>query len=226
MRAGVPALLRRRRHPAAADPRQPARQRDQVHRSAAKSSSPSTGAARRTTGTTVCTSPSSDTGIGIPPDRQDRLFQSFTQVDASTTRQYGGTGLGLAIAAPGGNDGRRHVGREQPGKARPSHFTRADAVAGRDARAPLQEPPPQLAGMRLLIVDDNRTTRRILVKQALIWGMAAAPALRPIEALGWHPPLATPSTSAFSTCACRRWTACPWRRKSATRDAALPLISC
>jgi signal transduction histidine kinase len=103
-----------------------------------------------------------DTGIGIPPDRIDRLFQSFSQVDASTTRKYGGTGLGLAICRRLTEllGGRIWV-ESEPGKGTRFVFTiqssagqlpGVSAPISRGARLP-EGPHPQLIGRRVLIVD-------------------------------------------------------------------------
>jgi PAS domain S-box-containing protein len=114
-----------------------------------------------------------DTGIGIPLDRQDRLFKSFSQVDASTTRLYGGTGLGLAIS-------KRLVEmmggtmwvESAAGSGTTFHFTitaaRAPAVI-----TGLHGIQPPLTGRRVLIVDDNATNREILARQVRTWGMDA-----------------------------------------------------
>ena len=116
-----------------------------------------------------------DTGIGIPPDRMDRLFQSFSQVDASTTRRYGGTGLGLAISKRlcelmGGTMWVESKG--VPGEGSTFHFTiRAQAAPALAQRAHLRGLQPQLAGKRVLIVDDNPTNRRIVTLQTQSWGM-------------------------------------------------------
>ena len=104
-----------------------------------------------------------DTGIGIPVDRLARLFKSFSQVDASTTRQYGGTGLGLAISKRlvelmGGKMWVESV----PQKGSTFHFTLPlQAAAGAPAASGTGR-QPQLADLRLLIVDDNPTNCRIL----------------------------------------------------------------
>jgi PAS domain S-box-containing protein len=125
-----------------------------------------------------------DTGVGIPADRLDRLFHEFSQVDASTTRQYGGTGLGLAICKRLSElmGGRVWV-ESEPGRGSTFHFTVAVAPAsGRAA-----EEPPDLAGRRVLVVDDSATNRRILELQARSWGLdvlAAASAAEALEALG------------------------------------------
>src|SRR5205814_5993980 len=114
----------------------------------------------------------SDTGIGIPPDRMDRLFKSFSQVDSSTTRQYGGSGLGLAISKSLAElmGGRMWV-ESTLGKGSTFHFTiQAQPIAGA-MPVPLKGTQPQLAGLRLLIVDDNPTNRRVLTLQARKWGM-------------------------------------------------------
>jgi signal transduction histidine kinase/CheY-like chemotaxis protein/HPt (histidine-containing phosphotransfer) domain-containing protein/PAS domain-containing protein len=129
-----------------------------------------------------------DTGLGIPPDRIDRLFQSFSQVDVSTTRRFGGTGLGLAISKRlselmGGTMWAESSG--VPGEGSTFHFTfRADAIpeSGGDM---LHEELPELRGKRLLFVDDNETSRRILAGQAKSWGMASLGTPSPNEALGW-----------------------------------------
>ena len=127
-----------------------------------------------------------DTGIGIPPERIERLFESFTQLDASTTRRYGGTGLGLAISKRLAEmmDGTMWV-ESEPGDGSTFHFT----VAGVAAPAPAQtfdgQPQPALVGKRLLVVDDNATNRQILVRYAESWGMRARAAGSAAEALAW-----------------------------------------
>jgi signal transduction histidine kinase/CheY-like chemotaxis protein len=111
-----------------------------------------------------------DTGIGIPADRLDRLFKSFSQVDSSTTRRYGGTGLGLVICLRliemmGGHI----VVASEPGRGSSFRF---DVVAGAvTARATAPTARVELAGRRVLIVDDNPINRRILDRQVSNWGL-------------------------------------------------------
>jgi len=115
-----------------------------------------------------------DTGIGIPPEKIGRLFQSFSQVDASTTRKYGGTGLGLAISKRLAElmGGSMWVeSRGVPGEGSTFYFTIAVEVA-QDRRAPIWVGNvPQLAGRRVLIVDDNATNRNILGRYVASWQM-------------------------------------------------------
>lgn len=113
-----------------------------------------------------------DTGIGIPADRMNRLFRSFSQVDASTTRRYGGTGLGLVICKQLSElmGGRMWV-ESEPGKGSTFHFTILAEPSPSALRVSLHAPQPQLCGKRLLIVDDNATNRQILRLQAQSWGM-------------------------------------------------------
>ncbi|MFO1447456.1 MAG: response regulator [Opitutaceae bacterium] len=112
-----------------------------------------------------------DTGIGISPEGQTRLFQSFSQVDASTTRRFGGSGLGLAISKRLAEmmEGRMWV-ESTEGKGSTFFFsvvvesvTRQYGGAGVDS----------LKGKRLLVVDDNATNRRILLRYSEGWGMNA-----------------------------------------------------
>ena len=111
-----------------------------------------------------------DTGIGIPNDRLDRLFKSFSQVDASTTRQYGGTGLGLAISQKLSEmmGGRMWV-ESEVGVGSTFYFTISATVAQELVEATSSE--NRLIGKKLLIVDDNATNRKILTLQAQSWGM-------------------------------------------------------
>ncbi len=113
-----------------------------------------------------------DTGIGIRPDRLHRLFQSFSQVDASTTRQYGGTGLGLAISKRLTElmGGKMWVESEVD-KGSIFHFTLQAREAPLVANARLVNTSPVLHNRHLLIVDDNLTNRTILTRQAESWQM-------------------------------------------------------
>jgi CheY-like chemotaxis protein len=113
-----------------------------------------------------------DTGIGISEEGKARLFRSFSQVDASTTRRYGGTGLGLAISKRLAElmGGTIWVD-SQPGAGSTFHFTIQARSAPPSSRPYLQGRQPQLTGLRILIVDDNATNRAILTLQAQSWGM-------------------------------------------------------
>jgi PAS domain S-box-containing protein len=129
-----------------------------------------------------------DTGIGIPADRLGRLFQSFSQVDASTTRRYGGTGLGLAISQRltelmGGKIGVT----SEVGTGSEFHFT-IPAVATEvpvPVRRDLSGVQPSLRDKRVLVVDDNATNRRIVTAHLDNWGMPSRASESPLEALGW-----------------------------------------
>jgi CheY-like chemotaxis protein len=112
-----------------------------------------------------------DTGIGIPPEAQDRLFHSFTQVDASTTRKYGGTGLGLAISKRLAElMGGRMWLESEPGRGSTFFFTlRGEWI--RSSQPYVSAGRVQLRGKRILVVDDNATNRRILTSLMDKWGM-------------------------------------------------------
>jgi CheY-like chemotaxis protein len=131
-----------------------------------------------------------DTGIGIPAEAMDKLFQSFSQVDASIARRYGGTGLGLAIS--------RRLAELMDG----SLTAQSSGVAGEGSVfrlvLDLPEAPADsiistrpmrieadLSGRTVLIVDDNATNRRILVAQTARWGMVPRETGSPAEALAW-----------------------------------------
>ncbi|MCX7424843.1 MAG: PhnD/SsuA/transferrin family substrate-binding protein [Planctomycetia bacterium] len=109
-----------------------------------------------------------DTGLGIPPESQRRLFQSFSQVDASTTRRFGGTGLGLAISKRlselmGGKMWVESTG--VPGEGTTFHFTVLVGVASEEDLPEEDASPACLAGKAVLIVDDGKINREILVAQ-------------------------------------------------------------
>jgi len=129
-----------------------------------------------------------DTGIGIPADRLGRLFQAFSQVDASTTRKYGGTGLGLAVSKRLAEmmGGTMWVESAGSGQGSTFHFTIcAPEAAAVPARPHQQREALELRGRKLLIVDDNATNRRILSLQAQGWGLQPRDTASPREALAW-----------------------------------------
>jgi CheY-like chemotaxis protein len=118
-----------------------------------------------------------DTGIGIPQDKVDRLFKPFSQVDSSTTRNYGGTGLGLIISRRLTElmNGKMWVESGGDGSGSSFYFTIMAKAAPPSPPVcqPERQLPSQLAGKRLLIVEDNTTHRQILSLQAQSWGMFA-----------------------------------------------------
>jgi CheY-like chemotaxis protein len=125
-----------------------------------------------------------DSGIGVPADRIDRLFRSFSQVDASTTRRYGGTGLGLAISKRlaelmGGSMWCESV----PGTGSTFHCTVVAPVGQGTRRVFLAGVNAALEGRRLLVVDDNATNRRIIGEYARSWGVQVLMAASGAEAL-------------------------------------------
>ena len=124
-----------------------------------------------------------DTGIGIPKAKQHLLFQSFTQIDASTNRHYGGTGLGLSIARElvAGMGGTIAVS-STPGVGSTFWFT-INLAKQVDTSRPASERFASLTGVKIIIVDDDANSRKILDRQVSAWGMVAKTAGSAGEAL-------------------------------------------
>jgi PAS domain S-box-containing protein len=124
-----------------------------------------------------------DTGPGIAPADQEALFHSFSQADASSTRRHGGTGLGLAISKHlvelmGGQIGVR----SEPGRGSEFWFTARFRIQP-SAAAPVYADLASLAGLPVLIVDDNATNRTILERTVAGWGMTPTTSARADEAM-------------------------------------------
>jgi PAS domain S-box-containing protein len=173
-----------------------------------------------------------DTGVGIPPDQQRRIFEAFTQADSSTTRRYGGTGLGLAITTRliGLMGGRIWV-ESAVGRGSTFHVTMRLGLAA--AALPHLAPSVEtLRGVNVLVVDDNAINRQLLDAILSGWqmqptivtnGEAALTALREARAAGTPVPLALldgmmPGMDGFDVAAAMR-------RDPALSDTAIVLLT-
>jgi signal transduction histidine kinase/PleD family two-component response regulator len=125
-----------------------------------------------------------DTGLGIPPEAQARLFQAFTQADSSTTRRFGGTGLGLAISKRLVAMMHGQIGvQSQPGVGSNFWFTARFTVSTCASAAPVQPAEDGWTDLRVLVVDDNASARQSLRHQLATWGLQRGSASTAAEAL-------------------------------------------
>jgi signal transduction histidine kinase/CheY-like chemotaxis protein len=127
-----------------------------------------------------------DTGIGVPPDKQESIFEAFAQADGSTTRKYGGTGLGLTISArlAQAMQGRLWVESEL-GHGSSFCFTACLEITEALTSSSSDEAAPhaRLEGVDVLVVDDNATNRHILAAMTRAWKMRPTEAASAVEAL-------------------------------------------
>jgi PAS domain S-box-containing protein len=129
----------------------------------------------------------SDTGVGIPPEKLETIFNDFTQADASTTRKHGGTGLGLGISrriveAMGG----RLTATSSAGEGSTFRFTAQFRPAPEKARN-VRVAPEDLHGKRVLLIDDDETNSFILRETLQAWGLKSDSFRTPAEALARLP---------------------------------------
>jgi PAS domain S-box-containing protein len=112
-----------------------------------------------------------DTGIGVAKEAQDKIFESFTQADGTTTRKYGGTGLGLAICKNLAKLMGGEIGMEsEQGKGSTFYLDLTLPMQLGEEPQPRRASPESIRGIRVLVVDDNATNRRILREQLLSFG--------------------------------------------------------
>jgi two-component system sensor histidine kinase/response regulator len=126
----------------------------------------------------------SDTGIGIPKEKQQQIFDAFSQADSSTTREFGGTGLGLSISTRLIQMMNGEIGLESaPGKGSTFTFTVPFLIGTAVAPALPALTHPEMLNQRVLIVDDNEINRNLLMHVLPPWGLQPACALDGTEAL-------------------------------------------
>jgi signal transduction histidine kinase/CheY-like chemotaxis protein len=126
----------------------------------------------------------SDTGIGIPREKQGRMFEAFEQADTSTTREYGGTGLGLAISKQLVELMQGEIGIDsEVGKGTTFRFTARFGLQAKPVAGKTESRREYLQGLRVLVVDDNETNRYILQEMTSVWGMTPAVATGVDEAI-------------------------------------------
>lgn len=127
-----------------------------------------------------------DTGIGVPPDKKEIIFKSFTQADGSTTRKYGGTGLGLDISRRFVEMMGGHIWVEsEVGKGSTFHFTARFELGSEESKEVARIQRVDISGVNVLIVDDNATNRMVVREMTSSWGLV------PVEAVDGKDALAT-----------------------------------
>jgi two-component system sensor histidine kinase/response regulator len=125
-----------------------------------------------------------DTGIGIPREKQVRMFEAFEQADKSTTREYGGTGLGLAISKQLVELMHGEISIEsEVGKGTAFHFTARFKLQPKPAVSRYESDREYMQGLKVLVVDDNETNRFILQEMTNVWGMSPVVATGVDEAI-------------------------------------------
>jgi CheY-like chemotaxis protein/nitrogen-specific signal transduction histidine kinase len=134
-----------------------------------------------------------DTGLGIPDAVQNRLFDPFTQADASTTRRFGGTGLGLAISKKLTEAMDGEIGVDSQVGVGSTFWFEVPLPVAPEVASPIRNHSGLLIGAKVLVVDDNGTNRVILESQLASWGMrpdvlefprSAVPVMRSAAAAG------------------------------------------
>lgn len=130
----------------------------------------------------ICTVAVKDTGIGISPEKMNRIFDKFTQADGSTTRVYGGTGLGLTIS--------KHIIEMMGGRMQVESELGKGSSFGFRLPLPIDQnvvsesfDTASILGKRILIVDDIETNRQVFKEQMRAWGLHAETAIDGVEAL-------------------------------------------